>query len=41
MLAILLLLQAGDQLAIALGVFSHNIMPGITTIDKIADDVYA
>jgi acetoacetyl-[acyl-carrier protein] synthase len=32
---------SGDQLAIALGVFSHNIMPGITTIDKVADDVYA
>ncbi|MBQ4832300.1 beta-ketoacyl synthase [Pseudoalteromonas sp. MMG010] len=31
---------SGDQLAIALGVFSHNIMPGITTIDKVADDVY-
>lgn len=32
---------SGDQLAVALGVFSHNIMPGITTIDKVADDVYA
>ncbi|MFC3031257.1 beta-ketoacyl synthase [Pseudoalteromonas fenneropenaei] len=32
---------SGDQLAMALGVFSHNIMPGITTIDKVADDVYA
>ncbi|MGL1957495.1 MAG: beta-ketoacyl synthase [Colwellia sp.] len=32
---------SGDQLAIALGVFSHNIMPGVTTIDKVADDVYA
>ncbi|OCQ23318.1 beta-ketoacyl synthase [Pseudoalteromonas luteoviolacea] len=31
---------SGDQLAIALGVFSHNIMPGITTIDKVADDVW-
>ncbi|MDK1286141.1 beta-ketoacyl synthase [Pseudoalteromonas umbrosa] len=31
---------SGDQLAIALGVFSHNIMPGITTIDKVADDVF-
>ncbi len=31
---------SGDQLAMALGVFSHNIMPGITTIDKVADDVY-
>ena len=32
---------SGDQLAIALGVFSDNIMPGVTTIDKVADDVYA
>ena len=32
---------SGDQLAIALGVFSHNIMPGITTIDKVADDVHS
>jgi acetoacetyl-[acyl-carrier protein] synthase len=32
---------SGDQIAMALGVFSHNIMPGITTIDKVADDVYA
>ncbi|MCG7547669.1 beta-ketoacyl synthase [Pseudoalteromonas sp. Of7M-16] len=31
---------SGDQLAMALGVFSHNIMPGITTIDKVADDVH-
>ncbi|BBN81405.1 beta-ketoacyl-[acyl-carrier-protein] synthase FabY [Pseudoalteromonas sp. A25] len=31
---------SGDQLAMALGVFSHNIMPGITTIDSVADDVY-
>ncbi|MFT5758110.1 MAG: acetoacetyl-[acyl-carrier protein] synthase [Alteromonadaceae bacterium] len=31
---------SGDQIAMALGVFSHNIMPGITTIDKVADDVY-
>jgi acetoacetyl-[acyl-carrier protein] synthase len=31
---------SGDQLAMALGVFAHNIMPGITTIDKVADDVY-
>ena len=31
---------SGDQLAIALGVFTHNIMPGITTIDKVADDVH-
>ncbi|PAJ74507.1 beta-ketoacyl synthase [Pseudoalteromonas sp. NBT06-2] len=32
---------SGDQMAMALGIFEHNIMPGITTIDKIADDVYA
>lgn len=32
---------SGDQVAMALGIFSHNIMPGITTIDKVADDVYA
>lgn len=32
---------SGDQMAIALGVFSDNIMPGVTTIDKVADDVYA
>ncbi|WDE11090.1 beta-ketoacyl synthase [Thalassomonas haliotis] len=31
---------SGDQLAMALGVFAHNIMPGVTTIDKVADDVY-
>lgn len=32
---------SGDQLAVALGVFEHCIMPGITTIDKVAADVYA
>jgi acetoacetyl-[acyl-carrier protein] synthase len=32
---------SGDQVAMALGIFSHNIMPGITTIEKVADDVYA
>jgi acetoacetyl-[acyl-carrier protein] synthase len=32
---------SGDQVAMALGVFSHHIMPGITTIDKVADDVYS
>jgi acetoacetyl-[acyl-carrier protein] synthase len=32
---------SGDQMAMALGIFSHNIMPGITTIDKVADDVHA
>jgi len=31
---------SGDQMAMALGIFSDNIMPGITTIDKVADDVY-
>lgn len=31
---------SGDQITMALGIFSHNIMPGITTIDKVADDVY-
>ena len=31
---------SGDQVAMALGVFAHNIMPGITTINKVADDVY-
>ena len=32
---------SGDQMAMALGIFSDNIMPGITTIDKVADDVHA
>ncbi len=32
---------SGDQVAWALGVFEYNIMPGITTIDKVADDVYS
>jgi len=32
---------SGDQVAVALGIFAHNIMPGITTIDKVADDVYS
>ncbi|NQY51021.1 MAG: beta-ketoacyl synthase, partial [Colwellia sp.] len=31
---------SGDQMAMALGIFSENIMPGITTIDKVADDVH-
>ncbi len=31
---------SGDQMAIALGVFNDNIMPGVTTIDKVADDVH-
>ncbi|MDC9595574.1 beta-ketoacyl synthase [Xenorhabdus anantnagensis] len=33
--------SSGDQLAVALGIFSHNIVPGISTIEKVADDVYA
>ncbi|MFY8327991.1 beta-ketoacyl synthase [Pseudoalteromonas sp. ZZD1] len=32
---------SGDQLAMALGVFTHHVMPGITTIDKVADDVHS
>jgi acetoacetyl-[acyl-carrier protein] synthase len=31
---------SGDQMAMALGIFSDNIMPGITTIDEVADDVH-
>ncbi|MCF2909060.1 beta-ketoacyl synthase [Pseudoalteromonas sp. DL2-H2.2] len=31
---------SGDQLAMALGIFSHQIMPGVTTIDAVAEDVY-
>jgi len=31
---------SGDQMAMALGIFSDNIMPGITTIDEVATDVY-
>jgi len=31
---------SGDQMAMALGIFNDNIMPGITTIDKVADDVH-
>lgn len=31
---------SGDQMAMALGIFSENIMPGVTTIDKVADDVH-
>ena len=30
---------SGDQLAMTLGVFAHNLIPGIKTVDKIADDV--
>ncbi|AQU85318.1 MAG: beta-ketoacyl synthase [Halomonas sp.] len=32
---------AGDQLASALGSFAHGLLPGIPTLDAIADDVYA
>ena len=32
---------SGDQMAMALGIFNDKIMPGITTIDKIADDVHS
>ncbi|WP_346799361.1 beta-ketoacyl synthase [Halomonas sp. Bachu 37] len=32
---------AGDQLTSALGSFSHGLLPGIPTLDKVADDVYA
>ncbi|MCJ8318934.1 MAG: beta-ketoacyl synthase [Colwellia sp.] len=31
---------SGDQMAMALGIFAHNIMPGITTIDEVAADVF-
>jgi acetoacetyl-[acyl-carrier protein] synthase len=31
---------SGDQIAAALGVFEQNILPGITTVDHFADDVY-
>jgi acetoacetyl-[acyl-carrier protein] synthase len=31
---------SGDQMAMALGIFAHNIMPGITTIDEVAGDVF-
>lgn len=31
---------AGDQLAFMLGSFANNIIPGISTVEKIADDVY-
>lgn len=32
---------SGDQMASSLGVFAHGILPGIKTIDAVADDVYA
>lgn len=31
---------SGDQMAMALGIFNDNIMPGVTTIDKVAEDVH-
>ncbi len=32
---------AGDQLASALGSFAHGLLPGIATLDAVANDVYA
>lgn len=32
---------AGDQLASALGSFAHGLLPGIPTLDAVADDVHA
>lgn len=32
---------AGDQLASALGSFQHGLLPGIFTLDEVADDVHA
>ena len=32
---------SGDQMAATLGVFKHGILPGIKTIDAVADDVYS
>lgn len=32
---------SGDQLASTLGVFAHGILPGIKTIDAVADDVHS
>jgi len=32
---------SGDQMAATLGVFAHGILPGIKTIDRVADDVYS
>src|SRR5690606_23692490 len=31
---------SGEQLIASLGVFKHGILPGIKTIDKVADDVF-
>src|SRR5690606_23990728 len=32
---------SGEQLIASLGIFKYGIIPGIKTIDKVADDVYA
>lgn len=32
---------SGDQMMASLGVFAHGILPGIKTIDAVADDVFA
>ncbi|MFO7646930.1 beta-ketoacyl synthase, partial [Halomonas campaniensis] len=32
---------AGDQMASALGSFAHGLLPGIATLDAVADDVHA
>jgi len=32
---------SGDQLASTLGIFAHGVLPGIKTIDGVADDVYS
>ncbi len=32
---------SGDQMAATLGVFARGILPGIKTIDRVADDVFA
>ncbi|VUD48644.1 Beta-ketoacyl-[acyl-carrier-protein] synthase FabY [Thalassocella blandensis] len=32
---------SGDQLAATLGVFAHGILPGIKTMDEVAEDVFA
>ncbi|WP_370978671.1 beta-ketoacyl synthase [Agaribacterium sp. ZY112] len=31
---------SGDQLACTLGIFNRGVLPGIKTIDKVADDIY-
>jgi len=32
--------SAADQLANSLGAFAHGVIPGITTLDRVADDVF-